>query len=123
MVLDTAGLKDWIRDRVIMVTGDHAHTALAIGREIDLIRGPAPVVLTGAEVRHMSPASLQLALDAPELLFARVSAEQKMLIVQALQQKGEIVEETDKKYATEERQDNDMQEGREEKEKQCNLSE
>ena len=34
---------------------------------------------------------LQLALDAPEIIFARVAAEQKMLIVQALQKKGEIV--------------------------------
>ncbi|MBS1222883.1 MAG: superfamily P-type ATPase, partial [Proteobacteria bacterium] len=39
----------------------------------------------------MSKAQLQLALDAPEILFARVTAEQKMLIVQALQRKGEIV--------------------------------
>jgi sodium/potassium-transporting ATPase subunit alpha len=39
----------------------------------------------------MSSAQLQLALDAPEIIFARVSAEQKMLIVQALRRKGEIV--------------------------------
>ncbi|WP_354601597.1 cation-translocating P-type ATPase [Uliginosibacterium flavum] len=77
--------------RVIMVTGDHPHTALAIARELDLIRTPQPVVLTGDLVRRMSPASLQLALAAPEILFARVSAEQKMLIVQACQAKGEIV--------------------------------
>ncbi|MCK7492711.1 MAG: hypothetical protein MZW92_15110 [Comamonadaceae bacterium] len=36
----------------------------------------------------MSPAQLQLALDAPEILFARVTAEQKMLIVEALQAQG-----------------------------------
>ncbi|NSL54346.1 cation-translocating P-type ATPase [Uliginosibacterium aquaticum] len=77
--------------RVIMVTGDHPHTALAIARELDLIRTPQPVVLTGDAVRAMSPASLQLALAAPEILFARVSAEQKMLIVQACQARGEIV--------------------------------
>jgi sodium/potassium-transporting ATPase subunit alpha len=77
--------------RVIMVTGDHPHTALALAREVDVVRMPAPTVLTGEAVRQMSAAGLQLALDAPEILFARVTAEQKMIIVQALQQKGEIV--------------------------------
>lgn len=77
--------------RAIMVTGDHPRTAVALAREIELIRGDAPTVLTGDAVRHMTPAALQLALDAPEIVFARVSAEQKMLIVQALQRKGEIV--------------------------------
>lgn len=77
--------------RVIMCTGDHPRTALAIGREIDLIRSAGPRVLTGDEVRQMSAASLQIALDAPEVIFARVTAEQKMIVVQALQRKGEIV--------------------------------
>jgi magnesium-transporting ATPase (P-type) len=39
----------------------------------------------------MLPAQLQLVLDAKEIIFARVAAEQKMLIVQALKKKGEIV--------------------------------
>ncbi|MCX9155717.1 cation-transporting P-type ATPase [Niveibacterium sp. 24ML] len=77
--------------RVIMITGDHPGTALAIARQIGLVRGASPSVLRGDAVRKMTPAQLQLALDAPEVLFARVSAEQKMLVVQALQRKGEIV--------------------------------
>ncbi|UCV21155.1 cation-translocating P-type ATPase [Ferribacterium limneticum] len=77
--------------RVIMCTGDHPRTALAIGREIDMIRSASPRVMTGDEVRQMSAASLQIALDAPEVIFARVTAEQKMTIVQALQAKVEIV--------------------------------
>ena len=77
--------------RVIMCTGDHPRTALAVGREIDMIRSASPRVMTGDEVRQMSAASLQIALEAPEVIFARVTAEQKMIIVQALQAKGEIV--------------------------------
>ena len=77
--------------RVIMVTGDHPHTALAIAREIGLIRGEAPVVISGDELRRLSDIQLQLALDAPEIIFARVGADQKMRIVGALQKKGEIV--------------------------------
>jgi len=77
--------------RVIMVTGDHPHTALAIAREIGLVETAAPVVIGGDTLRRLSPAQLQLALDAPEILFARVGAEQKMHLVEALQKKGEIV--------------------------------
>ncbi len=77
--------------RVIMVTGDHPHTALAIAREIGLVKTAQPVVISGDDLRRLSPAQLHLALDAPEILFARVAAEQKMHLVEALQKKGEIV--------------------------------
>ena len=77
--------------RVIMVTGDHPHTALAIARQIGMVKTESPVVISGDQLRSISPAQLQLALDAKEIIFARVAAEQKMLIVQALQKKGEIV--------------------------------
>jgi sodium/potassium-transporting ATPase subunit alpha len=77
--------------RIIMVTGDHPHTALAIARQIGLVKGEQPSVITGDQLRSISPAQLQLALDAKEIIFARVAAEQKMLIVQALRKKGEIV--------------------------------
>ena len=77
--------------RIIMITGDHPHTALAIARQIGLVTSEQPVVISGEQLRSISPAQLQLALDAKEILFARVAAEQKMLIVQALKAKGEIV--------------------------------
>ena len=77
--------------RIIMVTGDHPRTGLAIARQIGLIHAEQPAVITGEQLRLMSSTQLQLALDAPEILFARVAAEQKMLIVKALQKKGEIV--------------------------------
>lgn len=77
--------------KVIMITGDHPRTALAIAREIDMVRSAEPRMVLGDEVRHLSPAELQLTLDAPEILFARVTAEQKMVVVQALQHKGEVV--------------------------------
>ena len=77
--------------KVIMVTGDHPHTAIAIAREIGLVRSAAPVVITGEQLGHLSDIQLQLVLDAPEIVFARVLAEQKMRIVSALQKKREIV--------------------------------
>lgn len=81
----TAGVK------VIMLTGDHPHTAQAIAREIGLIQSNNPVIVTGERLRGFSNAQLQLALDAPEILFARVGADQKMAIVNALKQKGHVV--------------------------------
>ena len=77
--------------KVIMVTGDHPHTALAIAREIGLMCGATPAVVLGETLRKMTPAQLQIVLDSPEILFARVTAEQKMLVVNALKNKGEIV--------------------------------
>ena len=77
--------------RVIMVTGDHPHTAAAIAREIGLVRSDHPRIMLGESLRDMAAAQLQQLLESPELLFARVSAEQKALVVNALKHKGEIV--------------------------------
>ncbi|MDX1252260.1 MAG: cation-transporting P-type ATPase [Gammaproteobacteria bacterium] len=80
--------------KVIMVTGDHPHTAQAIAREIGLVQSASPVIITGDQLRRLSNTQLQLALDAPEILFARVGADQKMRIVSALKRKNEIVAAT-----------------------------
>ncbi len=77
--------------RVIMITGDHPHTAEAIARAIGLIHGPRPTMITGERLRRLSDTQLQLALDAEEILFARAGADQKLRIVAALRQKGEVV--------------------------------
>lgn len=77
--------------RVIMVTGDHPQTALAIARQIGLVTTDSPHVLTGPQLQHLSESQLMLALDAPEVLFARTSAEQKLRIVRSLQRKRQIV--------------------------------
>lgn len=77
--------------RVIMVTGDHPHTAGAIAREIGLVQSDNPLVITGEKLRGFSDTQLRLALDAPEIIFARVGADQKMRIVDALKQKQHVV--------------------------------
>lgn len=77
--------------KVIMLTGDHPHTGLAIARAIGLVRGATPTVVIGEALKKMTASQLQIALENPEILFARVSAEQKMQVVDALKRKGEIV--------------------------------
>ena len=67
--------------RIIMVSGDHPRTALAIARQIRMVRSEQPVVIIGEQLRLMSATQLQLALDAPEILFARVAAELQILAV------------------------------------------
>jgi calcium-translocating P-type ATPase len=77
--------------KVIMVTGDHPHTATVVARQIGLLQKETSVVITGGQLRRMSATQLQLALDQPDILFARVGADQKMRIVNALKAKGHIV--------------------------------
>ena len=77
--------------KVIMITGDHPRTAKAIAAEIGLVRNSEPTVITGDKLRTLSPVTLGLALDAPDIIFARVSAADKMRIVEALKSKGHIV--------------------------------
>jgi sodium/potassium-transporting ATPase subunit alpha len=74
-----------------MITGDHPDTALAIAREIGLVVGDSPRLLRGEDIDRMKTAQLQLALEAPDVLCARMTAEHKMRVVQALQAKGEVV--------------------------------
>ena len=77
--------------KVIMITGDHPQTAKAIAREIGLVQSDAPVLITGEDLRRLSDTQLQLLLDAPEVIFARMGADQKLRIVSVLQRKKAIV--------------------------------
>jgi calcium-translocating P-type ATPase len=77
--------------KVIMVTGDHPQTARAVARQVGLVRRDSLRVITGEELRRMSRAQLQLALDLPQVLFARVGADQKLDIVKALKAKRHVV--------------------------------
>ena len=73
--------------RVVMITGDHPATALAIARQIGI---PGVRVLTGEDLRAFSAAALADALRDVNV-FARVQPEQKLQLVETLQAQGEIV--------------------------------
>ncbi len=74
--------------RVVMITGDHALTALAIGKRLGL--GGQAEPMTGAELEAMDEAQLREAAGKSNV-FARVSPEHKLRLVTALQQRGEVV--------------------------------
>jgi Ca2+-transporting ATPase len=71
---------------VVMITGDHPATARAIAARVG-IDLTAPV-LTGREVAGMDDEALRMAL-ADTRVFARVTSEDKLRIVQALRARGE----------------------------------
>ncbi|MDP4033990.1 MAG: cation-transporting P-type ATPase [Pseudorhodobacter sp.] len=70
---------------VKMITGDHAGTAAAIGRQIGL-KNPG-AVLTGADLDNLTDAALALAVQDTNI-FARTSPEHKLRLVMALQADG-----------------------------------
>lgn len=74
--------------RPIMITGDHPLTARYIASELDILAGEH--IITGQELERVSDADLEETL-ANVSVFARVSPEHKLKIVQALQKRGQIV--------------------------------
>ncbi len=77
--------------RVVMMTGDHELTAEAIARKVGIITSEDHVVVTGYGLAKMSDDEVAAILDTPEVVFARITPEQKLRIVHALQSKGETV--------------------------------
>ncbi len=74
--------------RVKMITGDHAATACAIGRQLGL--GHEVKALTGEQIEALDDAALAAAVQDTDI-FARASPEHKLRLVQALQSRGEVV--------------------------------
>jgi len=75
--------------RTVMITGDYPNTARAIAQAIGLLR-PKHKVMTGADLDLLSDADLQREIEHTDV-FARVSPEHKMRIVDALQANDEVV--------------------------------
>ncbi|MBN1667665.1 MAG: cation-translocating P-type ATPase [Anaerolineales bacterium] len=75
--------------RTLMITGDYPNTARAIATEIGLLQ-TGHQVLTGQELDTISDAQLQQEVTHTDV-FARVSPEHKMRVVQALRANGQVV--------------------------------
>lgn len=76
--------------RVIMITGDAARTALAIAREIGLVKGN-PRVLEGADLEGLSDRELCRVLRSEEVIFARMTPRHKLRVVSLLKEDGDRV--------------------------------
>ncbi len=76
--------------RVIMTTGDQKETALAVARETGIVPMDEDKVILAQELRTMDDAQLDRALERVNV-FAQISPEDKMRLVESLKRQGEIV--------------------------------
>jgi len=72
---------------IIMITGDHPLTAASIGRRIGLIDQESGQLLSGQQLLEMNDDTLSAVIEKVKI-FARVSPEQKLRVIQILRRKG-----------------------------------
>jgi sodium/potassium-transporting ATPase subunit alpha len=76
--------------KIIMITGDASRTAVAIAKEIGLVKGN-PVVIEGHEFVRMSDKELRERLTEKEIIFSRMTPKHKMRVVSILKEEGQRV--------------------------------
>ncbi|MCX5479353.1 cation-transporting P-type ATPase [Kaistia geumhonensis] len=76
--------------RVVMVTGDHPLTALAIARQVGIADDPESVV-SGAQLASLGTPAAFDAATAGARVFARIEPLQKLAIVESLKRQGHVV--------------------------------
>lgn len=74
--------------KVVMITGDHSSTAVAIARRLNILK--SGYVITGDELDNMSDKALYKIIDQVEI-FARVNPGHKLRVVRAFKKRGHVV--------------------------------
>ena len=75
--------------RPVMITGDYQNTAVAIAKELNLLR-PDGTVLSGTDLNQLGDVEFANVVEEVDV-YARVSPQHKVRIVEALRDKGHIV--------------------------------
>ncbi len=75
---------------IIMITGDYGLTAESIAKQIGIVKGEHPRIVTGIELEKLSEDALKEVLK-DEVIFARMAPEQKYRVVSNLQEIDHIV--------------------------------
>jgi sodium/potassium-transporting ATPase subunit alpha len=76
--------------RIMMITGDGSRTALAIAREIGLVKGK-PTIVESGDFLKMSDDELRDVLSKEEVIFSRMTPKRKLRVVNILNEEGERV--------------------------------
>jgi Ca2+-transporting ATPase len=79
--------------KVVMITGDHKDTAVAIAREISLVDGKDIVALTGSDLDNLSDQEFENMVNDVSV-YARVFPEQKVRIVETLKKMDNVASMT-----------------------------
>lgn len=74
----------------VMITGDHKLTAMAIAKQLGIITSEEDLVLSGSELAGLSEQQFDDIVERVRV-YARVNPEQKLKIVNALHDRGQIV--------------------------------
>lgn len=77
--------------RVTIITGDYGPTAQAIAEEVGIATSDNPHIIRGVDMEPLSDQQIYDEVKKGDVIFARVSPEQKLRIVKTLKQHGEIV--------------------------------
>jgi Ca2+-transporting ATPase len=75
--------------KVVMITGDQKETGRAVARELGILDNQEGII-TGAEIENMPQEEFEEHVEGVRV-YARVSPDHKLKIVQALQDKGQVV--------------------------------
>ena len=76
--------------RTVMITGDHAGTAVAVARKLGIVTDKDDYAITGEQMFRMSDEELFNKVDKVSV-YARVAPEHKLRIAQQLQRQGHVV--------------------------------
>ncbi|MEY3195343.1 MAG: hypothetical protein RIQ78_1440 [Bacteroidota bacterium] len=74
----------------VMITGDHPVTAASVARQMGILNDPSDTLITGAALQHLPENVFEAQIEHLKV-YARVSPDQKLQIVKALQKKNQFV--------------------------------
>ncbi|MBM4400664.1 MAG: cation-transporting P-type ATPase, partial [Crenarchaeota archaeon] len=77
--------------KTVIITGDYGPTAQVVAREVGLVDSACCNIVRGVDLEALSDQAIVDAVKGGNVIFARVSPEQKLRIVKVIKESGEIV--------------------------------